>query len=113
MSISKFAPVMLLAAAASICTANSNSIEDDLIQHRAAHSNPSVAYTWIQIMLEASGRSVDRYGARPTIISREMAIPVTAMYDAWSAYDDTAVPTQPRGEWRRPKKERTHANKEL
>jgi uncharacterized protein DUF6851/vanadium-dependent haloperoxidase-like protein len=105
--------VVLALHLVSACMAASNGVEASLIQHRAEPCNPSVAYTWIQIMLEASGRSVDRYGARPTIISREMAIPVTAMYDAWSAYDDTAAPTQPRGEWRRPKKERTQANREV
>jgi hypothetical protein len=97
----------------STCAASSTRVEAGLIQHRAAPSNPTAAYTWIQIMLEASGRSVDRYGARPTIISREMAIPVTAMYDAWSAYDDTATSTQSHPDWRRPKKERTQANKEI
>jgi hypothetical protein len=48
----------------------------------------------MHIMQEASGRSVDRIGARPTIISREMHIAMTAMYDAWAAYDATAVGTR-------------------
>jgi uncharacterized protein DUF6851/vanadium-dependent haloperoxidase-like protein len=105
--------VVLALHLVSACMAASNGVEASLIQHRAEPCNPSVAYTWIQIMLEASGRSVDRYGARPTIISREMAIPVTAMYDAWSAYDDMAAPTHPRAEWRRPRKERTQGNREV
>ena len=53
-------------------------------------------------MLEATGREVDRNGARPTIISRTMAIVVTAMYDAWAAYDDKAVGTRLGGTLRRP-----------
>ena len=95
------------------CAAASSVIDVGLVQHRAAHPNPTAAYTWIQVMLEASGRSVDRVGARPTIISREMAIPVTAMYDAWAAYDETAAPTESHPHWRRPKEERTQANKEV
>src|SRR5688500_3135917 len=61
------------------------------ILHQAAHPNPSKAYHWMHVMQEASGRSVDRVGARPTIISREMHVVVTAMYDAWAAYDAKAV----------------------
>lgn len=49
----------------------------------------------MHVMQEASGRSVDRVGARPTIISREMHIAMTAMLDAWAAYDDKAVDRLP------------------
>ena len=55
---------------------------------------------------------MDSYGARPTILSRDMAVALTAMYDAWAAYDEKAVGTQLGGELRRPSRERTLANKE-
>ncbi|MGH9777012.1 MAG: vanadium-dependent haloperoxidase, partial [Candidatus Acidiferrales bacterium] len=86
--------------------------ETGWIIHQAEHPAPSAAYRWMHIMQEASGRSVDRVGARPTIISREMAVTVTAMYDAWAAYDDKAVGTRLGGKLRRPPPERTLANKE-
>ncbi len=82
------------------------------IEHRARHAAPTAAYRWIDIMLEATGREVDRLGARPTIISRQMAIAVTAMYDAWAAYDQRAVGTRFKGALRRPAAEHTPANKE-
>jgi hypothetical protein len=63
------------------------------------------------ILQEASGRSVDRVGARPTIISRDMHIAMTAMYDAWAAYDAKAVGTRLGATLRRPAEERTLANK--
>ena len=48
----------------------------------------------------------------PTINARALAIVHTAMYDAWSAYDATAVPTRrPAGWARRPAAERTDAYK--
>ena len=72
----------------------------------------STAYQWVEIMLEAAARDVERIGAQPTILSRQMAIPVTAMFDAWAAYDDKAVGTMHGGELRRPESERTKANKE-
>ena len=80
--------------------------------HQSPATKPSKAYVWMHIMQEASGRSVDRVGARPTIISREMHIVITAMYDAWAAYDAKAVGTRLGGTLRRPAAERTLANKE-
>lgn len=79
--------------------------------HQAAHPKPNAAYRWMHLMQEASGRSVDRVGARPTIISREMVIAMTAMYDAWAAYDEKAVGTRLGGKLRRPPAERTLENK--
>lgn len=81
------------------------------IIHQAPNANPSAAYKWMMTMQEASGRSVDRVGARPTIISREMSIAMTAMYDAWAAYDEKAVGTRLGGKLRRPASERAEANK--
>lgn len=72
----------------------------------------SAAYQWLDIALEATAREHERSGARPTIGSRMLAIIVTAMYDAWAAYDDKAVGTVLGDKLRRPKKERTPANKE-
>lgn len=74
--------------------------------------NPSAAYMWLEIMLEAAARDVERIGAQPTILSRQMAIPVTAMFDAWAAYDETAAGTMLGGSLRRPESERTMENKE-
>jgi len=78
----------------------------------AAPPKPSAAYEWLDISLEATAREVDRHGARPTIISRTLAIALTAMYDAWAAYDDKAVGTRLGATLRRPAGERTLANKE-
>lgn len=82
------------------------------IEHRAANEHASAAYRWVDIMLEVTGREVDHVGARPTIISRQMAIPMTAMYDAWAAYDAKAVGTRLGGKLRRPAVEHTLENKE-
>jgi len=86
-------------------------IPPDWIEHRAANPNPSSAYAWLEIVLEVTGRDIVKVGARPTIISRQMAIPMTAMYDAWAAYDEKAVGTRLGGKLRRPAKERTLKNK--
>jgi hypothetical protein len=85
-----------------------------LLVHRAPPLDfkPSASYQWLEFLLAASGREVDRNRPRPTILSRTMAIVLTAMYDAWAAYDDKAVGTRLRDKLRRPAKERTQINKE-
>ncbi len=77
-----------------------------------SRGNQSAAYDWLNVILEASAREVDRVGARPTILSRQMAICTTAMYDAWALYDHQAVGTQLSSQLRRPPNERTLKNKE-
>ena len=72
----------------------------------------SIAYKWLDIAEEATARNVDKFQARPTVLSRTLAIFATAMYDAWSAYDQKAIGTQLGGSLRRPKSEHTLKNKE-
>lgn len=76
------------------------------------HPSATVAYRWLDILQEVTARDVEKVGARPTIISRQMAIPMTAMYDAWAAYDDVAVGTRLGGSLRRPAAARTQQNRE-
>src|SRR5262249_16948342 len=71
----------------------------------------SAAFHWTDIALEATAREVDRDGARPTVISRTLSIVITAMYDAWAAYDDKALGSRFGGRLRRPASERTLENK--
>lgn len=85
---------------------------DELV-HQAPNPEPTAAYRLLEITLEASGRDVDRAGARPTVLARAMAIVLTAMYDAWAAYDPRAVGSRLGGELRRPAAERTLRNKEI
>ena len=87
-------------------------IPSDWIEHQAANLHPTAAYRWLEIVLEASARSVERTSPRPTVLSREMAIAATAMYDAWAAYDAKAVGTRLGATLRRPPRERTQANQE-
>lgn len=72
----------------------------------------SLAYRWLDIAQEATARNVELYGARPTVLSRTLAIYATATYDAWAAYDDKAVGSRLGGTLRRPPQERTLRNKE-
>ncbi len=71
----------------------------------------SAAYEWLDVALEATAREHERVAPRPTVGSRMLMIITTAMYDAWAAYDEKAVGTRLGDRLRRPKKERTEANK--
>src|SRR5437660_1493206 len=86
--------------------------EDPLSSQAEKNYLGSGAYRWLNVSLEATVREHERFGARPTIGSRNLAICVTAMYDAWAAYDAKAVGTRLGGKLRRPARERTIANKD-
>lgn len=85
---------------------------EPLLHSKLAGSAPNLAYRWLDIAQEATAREVDRNSPRPTVISRTLAIWATAMYDAWAAYDERAVGSRWGGELRRPREERTLANRE-
>lgn len=113
---SVFVVAMLACSAPPVSKVSNESARADKsnwLIHQAPAVKPNAAYRWMHIMQEASGRSVDRVGARPTIISREMHMGVTAMFDAWAAYDAKAVGTRLGGKLRRPASERTDKNKEI
>jgi hypothetical protein len=86
--------------------------EDPLTSPVEANYHGSAAYQWLNVALEATAREHERHGARPTIGSRNLAIAVTAIYDAWAAYDARAVGTRRGDKLRRPPVERTAANRE-
>jgi hypothetical protein len=82
-------------------------------QERVPYERQNFAWRWLDVMQEAAARDVDAFGARPTVLSRQMLIWAVAMFDAWAAYDDFAVGTRLGGSLRRPLAERTLANKNV
>lgn len=68
---------------------------------------PGVSVVWDQVVQQA----VANTSPGPTIASRAYAMMHTAMYDAWSAYDDSARSTQREDELQRPATENTDDNK--
>src|SRR5262249_28328636 len=86
--------------------------EDPLNSPAEKNYKGSGGYRWLNVALQATVREHERHGARPTIGSRNLAIVVTAMFDAWAAYDAKAVGTRLGGKLRRPTSERTTANKD-
>ncbi|MDB6071078.1 MAG: Alkaline phosphatase, partial [Verrucomicrobiales bacterium] len=67
---------------------------------------PTLASDWLDVIQTICANEVDRVGARPTILSRQMCIPLTAIYDAWSRYDAKAAAVYATEIKRRPAAER-------
>jgi hypothetical protein len=101
--------VALLAIAA---TAGAEEAKPLLHMKADSDEDLSLAYRWLDVAQEATAREVDRNGPRPTIIARTLSIWATAMYDAWAAYDGSAVGSRLGSDLRRPEAERTALNKE-
>lgn len=72
------------------------------------HYNPSVVVLWNEVMLAA----VRSDSSKPTVTTRAMFMVHTAMYDAWSVYDDVAQPVELISGMRRMQSDRTASNKE-
>jgi hypothetical protein len=76
-------------------------------------TSQSCASFWLAISLDLTAKDVDRFGARPTVLSRTLAMAMTALFDAWAMYDAHAVATTLDPSHRRPLAEHRLENKEI
>lgn len=88
-------------------------------QERFQHAGTSVggpdqslAYHWLDVLLDVAVRDVERHSARPTILARAMAVVTAAMYEAWAPFDDRARGVVFGHTLRQPAARRTQANRE-
>lgn len=72
----------------------------------------NMAYRWGHIALESTALDTERFRPRPTITSRYLGLIFTSVFDAWSRYDEKAIPVMLKAE-RRPTAEQTLRNKEI
>lgn len=72
----------------------------------------NIAYQWGKISLEATANDTERFKPRPTVTSRILGLVWTAVFDAWSRYDEKANTVYLKTE-RRPASEHTLKNKEI
>lgn len=89
-----------------------------LFTFRILHSqDPSgknnMAYKWGQISLECTANDTEKFRPRPTVTSRILALIWTSVFDAWTRYDENAIPVYLKNVERRPAAERTLKNKEI
>lgn len=108
-----FLVAALVAVLPTTAQAQSPTLPGTLASAQGAPHVASLATRWLDVALEVTANDVDRVGAKPTVQSRALGIAVTAMYDAWAAYDDRAVGTRLGAAIRRPVPERTERNREV
>ena len=70
-------------------------------------ASPTISVQWDK----ATQQAIISTAVGPTVTTRVLALVHTAMYDAWAAYDETAIATQGGDSLQRPSSENTDANK--
>src|SRR5210317_2201152 len=73
----------------------------------------NVGYKWGQMALTATANDTERFQPRPTITSRYLGLIFVAVFDAWSRYDQKAIPVYLNEVERRPNHEHSLRNKEI
>ncbi|MFK8046273.1 MAG: vanadium-dependent haloperoxidase [Crocinitomicaceae bacterium] len=84
--------------------------EAKIIEEKKGKEN--VAYTWGYAALQGTAMDTERFKPRPTVTSRYLGLIFTAIFDAWTRYDEKAIPIIADGVERRPIAEHNIANKE-
>ena len=78
-----------------------------------AEDGNNIAYKWGEVAMIATANDTEKFKPRPTVTSRFLGLIWTAVFDAWSKYDDTAIPIYLNDINRRPGPERILKNKEI
>ncbi|WP_419212546.1 DUF6851 domain-containing protein [Maribacter sp. X9] len=73
----------------------------------------NIAYKWGEMALTATANDTEKFKPRPTITSRYLALIFVSVFDAWSRYDEKAIPVYLDSVNRRPVGEQTLKNKEI
>ena len=98
----------LLLAAIALSACGSDSEQDSAVPIEVPDNyQPSIVVAWNELALNA----VATTPAKPTVVSRQMFMLQTAVYDAWSVYDEAAVPVHLDPAIKAAPADRTEANK--
>lgn len=85
--------------------------QKEVIQEPTGTKN--VAYKWGKMALTATANDTEIFKPRPTITSRYLGLIFTSIFDAWSRYDENAIPVYLIDIERRPVNEHLLKNKEI
>ena len=72
----------------------------------------NLAYKWGNMAIKAQANDTEKFKPRPTITSRYLGLVCVAVFDAWSRFDEKAIPVYMDKVKRRPSKEFSLKNKE-
>lgn len=96
------------------CIPQQNQIKQSIsIEKNEPSGNQNVAYKWSEMALTAQANDTERFKPRPTITSRYLGLIFVAIFDAWSRYDEKAIPVYLKETERRPINEHNLSNKEI
>ena len=73
----------------------------------------NLAYQWGEIAMTCTANDTEKFKPRPTVTSRFLGLIWTAVFDAWTRFDNKATPLYLKNVERRPADERTLKNKEI
>ena len=73
----------------------------------------NIAYKWGEMAILATANDTERFNPRPTITSRFLGLIFTAVFDAWTRYDEKAIPVYLQDVERRPLSEQNLQNREI
>lgn len=107
MSLPKYVLLSLFFVQACTNTTNQENTESH-VEHVGVNN---LAYKWGVVAMDATANDTEWFKPRPTVTSRFLGLIWTAVFDAWSRYDEHATPVYLQLE-RRPVNEQTLKNKE-
>ena len=90
-----------------------NNHENQITSESEPKGVNNVAYKWGEMALTATAYDTDRFQPRPTVTSRYLGLIFVSVFDAWSRYDEKAIPVYLENVERRPENERSIKNKEI
>lgn len=96
-----------------VCCKDTQKKEQVALKITEPTGTENVAYKWGKMALVATANDTERFNPRPTITSRFLGLISVAVFDAWSRYDEKAIPVYLNDVNRRPKGEQTLNNKEI
>lgn len=73
----------------------------------------NIAYKWGKMALKATASDTERFKPRPTITSRYLGLIFISVFDAWSRYDEKAIPVYLQNVKRTASSEHNLKNKEI
>ena len=92
------------------CKNNQAQKNQDSLKLTEPRGVENIAYKWGHMALVAQANDTQKFKPRPTVTSRYLGLIFVSVFDAWSIYDEKAIPVYLEGVDRRSKKERSLKN---
>ncbi|MAY82982.1 MAG: haloperoxidase [Flavobacteriales bacterium] len=108
--MNKIIKILIAITLFTACTSSPQTQEESKKEEPKGADN--IAYKWSEMAITATAYDTERFKPRPTITSRYLGLIFVAVFDAWSRYDEKAIPVYMDGVERRPEEERNLENKE-